>query len=535
MTQPRSLAKDPPMEIEWFINCIYETQIFTVPINSTNSVGQLQRVIIKQEFDIFKNVPAARLDLYLVNVKGSRREVIQAAQETIRNLESDDALNPIHRLAGIFPDGPPLDSLHIIIQVSDPTTLNKEHSPRRFLDDVTIAITNFVAHDAEPIISGFLNNPSPSVWRPPNGVDQDITDFYQSLEIPMRNVNEPDLLLHSLWKLAHEPERLKLMVPAAENHLILCNASATGKTRLLLEHLCRSYAFYFVASTGADDIGSNDLPNTIKGLSADPDLQKIDRKKDATVIMSTSSGNGYSASTRILRVFTARWIIFHTFLRVSAEHNNGLLPEMTKYNWMLFQVLPLSHGDLFAQLVERLYGTHDEMLRTILEEHMDQARSLIYGSSNTNDRFHYILDEVQVAGNMHKEYFSDETGRFERSVLRSIIRMLYSFRNTLVILSGTGLDLSELRVVLNPGVGKDSTEARWNRQHDIGDFSSEASQERYLVRYFPKKFLESPSGTAFKERVFEWLRGRRVVMHLFHAALSTLIDTDLLRALSRGS
>ncbi|KAG8801183.1 hypothetical protein FRC17_006700, partial [Serendipita sp. 399] len=393
-------------------------------------------------------------------------------------------------------------------------------SPKQTLDKLVDDISKFIEQKAKPEIALFLDNPEPPAWEPPNIANNTVKAIYHFLNIPTKTDGYPHLLLHRLWDLSRDTTRTKLV---ESSHVILCNASGTGKTRVLLEHLCRFYGFYFVAAKGTDQVGSSDLEYVIKTLRNYREMKEIDRTQNPEVIATTSASNEAVVAKRMKRILTARWIIFHTFLEQVAARNNGELPEKTKYYWMLFQVLVSHHYDLFVSLVRLMSGTDHETLDPLLEKYMDNARKAASGpDSSVAQRFYYFLDEVQSAGTELNTYFSNEKGEIERPILRPIIGALNSYCDLRISIavSGTGFNLNELTAVLASGTSKETPEAKWFHQHDIGDFFREDEQGKYLDQYFPSRFLRSAPGNAFKKRAFEWLRGRQVVQKLRSVSLT---------------
>ncbi|KAG8812745.1 hypothetical protein FRC17_001841, partial [Serendipita sp. 399] len=94
----------------------------------------------------------------------------------------------------------------------------------------------------------------------------------------------------------------------------LVNTSDTGKTRVLLEHLCRLYGIYFIAATGTDDVGSSDLKNAIGMLQPHPEMKEIDYAQNLDAIEFNSANNRANIETGLKRILTARWILFHASL-----------------------------------------------------------------------------------------------------------------------------------------------------------------------------------------------------------------------------
>ena len=217
------------------------------------------------------------------------------------------------------------------------------------------------------------------------------------------------------------------------------------------------------------------------------------------------------ASNLLTRVLVARWLVFQTFITAAREQHDGSVPDNLKYAWLLFQILPsLLIGDehvLVAFTARALQGATTDLLTNLLAS---LGPTNVLGSAfNANcDRFYYVLDDAQAAGRRHMGSFVDTTGQTARPVLRPIIRTwnstIVQWRITFIV-SGTGFSLELFTDVLGSGVAKESA---WQVVHEVGNFIEQPVQERYISRYLPAAFLESPSGALLRNRMHDWLRGR---------------------------
>jgi hypothetical protein len=293
---------------------------------------------------------------------------------------------------------------------------------------------------------------------------------------------------------------------------ILCNTSGAGKTALLFQGLCKHWGFYFVAAQDTQHIGSPDLASmTHRMQSSTGWTHNIFDGRSAAETEVADKVNDVIASNRVLKVMLARWKIFRTFVEVARTENNGNLPEKTKHDWLLFQILPLVDVDgldPFVALINScLVGVNTNVLLDILSKLTPKS---VLGTSFRSpwEAFFYVLDEAQVAGDMYMGAFCDGDGLKKRPVLRPLIRTWASGdpRGVRFIVSGTGFSLSLFKTVLTSGVGKPAHE--WKVVHETGDFIERRRQELYVTQYLPVSFLSSPSGTALLARMHEWLRGR---------------------------
>jgi hypothetical protein len=222
------------------------------------------------------------------------------------------------------------------------------------------------------------------------------------------------------------------------------------------------------------------------------------------------------ASNQLNKVLLSRWVIFHTFIEVAVEHNNGKLPDTIKHDWLLFQVFPRIFDDsemahpFIALMNECLVGAPNTVLAGMLEQFSPMEILPAFNFMNT---FYYVLDEAQVAGDEergHMGAFADAKSVYPCSVLRPIVQawtVPRSWSQDLkIIISGTGFSLSPFESLLHSSsVGK---RPLWDVESMTGDFTDQERQKLYTTRYLPPTFLHSSSGTALLTRMFQWLRGR---------------------------
>lgn len=221
------------------------------------------------------------------------------------------------------------------------------------------------------------------------------------------------------------------------------------------------------------------------------------------------------ASTRIMKVVLARWVVFRTFIEVAKELKGALYSDLRR-EWLFLQVLPLVHfngDDPFIELIDScLRGVQAEELE-LLHKRLQLAPEKILGPDvDRANGFFYVLDEAQVAGEQYMGAFSDDTGKWKRPVLRPIIQYMAPPSDSLVkiIVSGTGFSLQYFNEVLTSAVAKEGN-PEWEVVRETGDFMDKDSQMAYFSRYFPPSFLASHSCNILKSRMYEWLRGRYVV------------------------
>lgn len=297
---------------------------------------------------------------------------------------------------------------------------------------------------------------------------------------------------------------------------ILCNTSGAGKTALIFQGLCHRWGFYFVAARDDNGIGMEDLQSMIAAMPESTGwVQQIFTGPLGKRTLERNE-NERIATKRVYKVLVARWIVFRTFIEVARAENSGNLPESAMYDWLLLQALPLVKMDgddpFMAAMNGCLLGTSLEVLRDIMSAFFTPAKVLGSEFNVDQELFFYVLDEAQVAGELHMGAFCDKDSIHPRPVLRPIIRAWAGAAHASVrfIVSGTGFSHRLFESVLISGVGK-SSPVQWKTIRSTGDFINREAQESYISHYLPPMFLSSPSGRDLVSRMYEWLRGRYVI------------------------
>ena len=322
---------------------------------------------------------------------------------------------------------------------------------------------------------------------------------------------------------------------------ILCNTSGAGKTRLLFEGLCKHWGFYFVSARDTNGIGAQDLEFMIARMWTTQgwvtNIFKDRAQKDIAV---ADAENEKIVFNQIYKVLLARWMVFRTFIEVAKKQNGDLLPNNIKHDWLIFQLLPVIEVDgkdpFLAFINSCLVGASLETLVKFLDT---TGPAVVLGSAfERRDSFFYILDEAQVAGERYIGAFADASATARRPVLRPIVRAWSSIstgRSIKFIVSGTGFSLDIFQTVLASGIGK--VPEKWDVFHCTGDFMNPGTQSSYISRYLPPSFLLSESGTVLVSRMYEWLRGRRVMFSVVGQRLKLIYvgKSSIYRQVSRGT
>jgi hypothetical protein len=226
------------------------------------------------------------------------------------------------------------------------------------------------------------------------------------------------------------------------------------------------------------------------------------------------ANNERIATNSISEVLLARWVVLDAFIQVAKDLNGGVLHDGAQRDWLLFQVLPL----VLVDGLDPFSACIRTCLADVSYEVLDSLSISFYPSgvlgsafNSRTDSFFYVLDDAHVASTKYMGAFADVDGMVQQPVLHPIIRYISATDLIVVkaIVSGTSFSLDHFKTFRAAGVAKDSS--MWDVVHITGEFSDTDTQSAYISRYLPPSFLLSESGTHFKTRIYDWLRGRYVV------------------------
>jgi len=273
---------------------------------------------------------------------------------------------------------------------------------------------------------------------------------------------------------------------------LLINTSGSGKSRILLEGLCRHWGFYFVA-VGSSIVGSSDFFATFSTIDA---------------------ARYYTENTterRLLQLLLSRLLLLNLFIEVAKCSPTGLQQKEHRRLWTLLQVHPeiiKGHfcGDIFADLTRCLRHTTSENLRNLIMEAQTKLCDLLAVPNGELTLF-TVLDEVQKALTLCTGDYQSNDRETPRPLLQETCRVWSTLLGSKfpLILSGTGFNYRIFDEIL----GSSHVKAQpYVRLHDIGAFDDARSQAAYIQQYFPPMFFQTPAWTAFLSRAWAWLRGR---------------------------
>ena len=290
-----------------------------------------------------------------------------------------------------------------------------------------------------------------------------------------------------------------------EPQRFLCNTSGSGKTRLLLQGLCRNWGLYFTARN-VGGIGSADLEEVSKLFLGT--LQPITSENGLAALRSNIS----IASRHFSALLYARVSILHIFLNIASTNN---ITENLQERWMFLQVAPaaLVNEDFFAQRT-RMLGHHSDFTAEIEKEIIFIQQYLMHLNSDQAKLF-CVVDEAQVLTAGERAFVecfcaSDVKGMPILDGPRPILRQLVSnweapLHN--MVISGTGVSMKDIEIVLGSLVAKEAGRTS-ETITEVGAFNDDDSHRVYMESYLPTKFLDTPSGKELVSRVGYWLHGR---------------------------
>ncbi|KAI4521179.1 hypothetical protein K525DRAFT_279418 [Schizophyllum commune Loenen D] len=388
--------------------------------------------------------------------------------------------------------------------------------------------------------------------------------FIEQLRIPLVK-DRPSLLLHDLGLMdTLDPAFATRMEDVFKLGGVLINTSGAGKTRLLLEALCHHWGLYFVASRKGDRsssaLGSHDMNNAIddhipEGLSCDG-LVFTERLSSEPIIFDSQAtelvsedpdvaplpepvqvspsleANRRIASRHLSDVLLARLLIFQRFLLSLKEHAD-MLPEnhnkdqlaayrqRCKKAWLLVQLFPsyidVKNSDAFAHLVGKLQRLSTKRVVALLTGCLGTTRSLLVDLTSGNmEKCFLVLDEAQYAAGKWPDAFRCSKDMHARPVFREIIacwgnQILRDPRGEdfKVVSAGTAVDWKVAQESFSSALLKEDTTL--DVLHGMGTFHDRdymEYKERYLRRYLPLGYTDSPEGIRLLRRINVWLRGR---------------------------
>ncbi|KAG7097559.1 hypothetical protein E1B28_004896 [Marasmius oreades] len=353
--------------------------------------------------------------------------------------------------------------------------------------------------------------PNPYIPKVP-----ETTELVKALGLPkLPRSLEPPMILHNLGSFVYDTV-LKSRIEGvfSGKNVFLFNASATGKTRITYEGLCRNWGFYFTSATDTARLGDPDLESIIGRIREDDQFTRlISPESDSGELLARNFALAHRYFSAIL---LARLLVFKLFLEAAVAHG---LRHKHKSIWLRLQLglwskspIIIDFCKLALELVDALPDKHDfdlaisETLSDIMAVQDITAESPVF----------IVLDEANAALKRLDQAFLDGDGNYYpelKVILRTWSTHLNHPRFAFVV-AGTEIPF------------KYFTEDEWSGwvwTSDTGAFDNREEQRRYALSFLPSSFASSPSGQLLLDRIWKWTRGRyRITASLLSVFLEEL-------------
>jgi hypothetical protein len=349
-------------------------------------------------------------------------------------------------------------------------------------------------------ISGKVDIPTwnstdiPYLWESPNLLLHQLGQPGEEMEQRIDNVFHRNQMLSVLNEF-YSPVSILTVVTR-----LFINTSGSGKTRILLEGLCRNWGFYFVCTKGSTrSPGSEDLSHTIEKMRERSGFcEKVDPMDH------NADRQNRSIAQRYLRnVLLARMLLFDLFLR----HSRHLDILKRQKCWLMMQVLPefTLTADIFKVLTEVLGSLPEAFLSSKVYNIWNEVLMSVDGFIS------FVIDDAQHAATTLPNAFLSSNGSDYCPILRVLISTwvhgLQLCRSKQII-SGTGINPELVQSFVTSGPAKSAGISICIR---TGSFDSRPDQEAYITRYLwpdKKAHNRSPQHLTFIRNAWQWLRGR---------------------------
>ncbi|PBK97977.1 hypothetical protein ARMGADRAFT_961799 [Armillaria gallica] len=361
--------------------------------------------------------------------------------------------------------------------------------------------------------SDALRDPAASsFWAPKKlklkvGYDFKYADHIRSLEIPsLTNTDKPVLLLHDFGTFSSIPilnKRIARIYRSDKNSFFV-NASASGKTRLLLEGLQQNWGLYFTAAVDFSTLGSRDIAMTLTSFEVSRAFNEILPPKEDPTFVTCLDMNTRLPYRQFSEVLLARLVVFRRFL----ETSSGRPDDQMRHRWLLAQLQPFllqatkgSKRDPFLELrgIMQRWVVPDEFFDTAIRETLDSIFSLCPRTPGTP--LFIVIDEGNVLANGGQYTFS-HAFKDGRPILNELLTTwqhhLQAYEVT-VIVAGTEIPQEDFQ-------GEKWSKYQWCS--DTGDFNTPELQRQYTSQFLPSSMTSSPSGEEFQSRMWKWFRRR---------------------------
>jgi hypothetical protein len=232
---------------------------------------------------------------------------------------------------------------------------------------------------------------------------------------------------------------------------MLINTPGSGKTRLILDGLCRHWGFYFAALRDAAGIGSGDFRTAMQQLDDSLDYGLAKRTKDEDAMQHMEQ----KAHHRLMQLLLARFILLKLLIQEARKLPRGLHVKNHRRAWVLLQVQPLKvfGEDIFHLLTTLLRCESIVDLETDIQAHYKDLENILESSINPatgkleKTPIYCVVDESQLLISARKGEFISDDSVTERPLMRQVFLSFTEIlpsEEMVVIFSGTSLDYQSL-------------------------------------------------------------------------------------------
>ncbi|KAF9042582.1 hypothetical protein BDZ89DRAFT_1059798 [Hymenopellis radicata] len=321
--------------------------------------------------------------------------------------------------------------------------------------------------------------------------------------------HRPVVLLYDLGSFMSHPilcKRLDDIFHARQN-TFLVNGSASGKTKLLYEGLCKHWGLFFTCALDGTNLGADDLVMLLKMFPAGlRDTANFEIISDARFPPPSKRIHVHAMAHMFTSVaLLSRLLLFKAFLEASASSSRQT--DDHKRLWLLFQLQPsLLHADLkdsldtLKCLVREAEGENwflDNAIRQTLQEIF-----LIWTPAPEESLF-IVVDEANCCTDCLPVLQESDEDRNGIPFLKELLRVWHyhtkDFNVTFVV--------AGVRIVREYFSDAEWESYRWSS--NTGSFAEDPKlQQEYLDKLLPSNFARSASGRALSKRMTRWLKGR---------------------------
>ncbi|KAG6898810.1 hypothetical protein C0993_003973 [Termitomyces sp. T159_Od127] len=347
------------------------------------------------------------------------------------------------------------------------------------------------------------------IWTLDRSDKADASDVKKVVWSSFSKMREPpSMLLHELGSFESDPvlgERVQGLFRNGHNTFLI-NASATGKTRLLYEGLCKHWGLYITSH--ADEREARALDTTLdRRIYFEEDLVRDLPHRSALGFEPVLAKNKEIAARHFSAVLLAHLLILRDFLK--ACNTEGGIEEIHKRRWLLAQLAcwVLDPSDPFRNISVAIELETIDFLNQQLTEVIKDIQILLPDSVKT-DGFFVVIDEANVA--IREIWFSKNSDSEPYPALKEIIR---TWRDCLVSFEGVPITFVVAGTQIPQSYFPPSSQewSSWRWTSDTGAFDDPETQKKYVLSFLPPSLVQTQRMDALFRRIWDWCRPRQVL------------------------